>query len=160
MPFLVRKNAPAGTRTRKPEPAATQIEEPIKPQVEETTEPEDLDKIDLSHIKMDDVYFDFDQATLRDDARATLNRHAEILKANPKVNVLIEGHCDERGTEDYNLALGERRAERVRSYLQSLGIGSERMRTISYGESQPKAMGSDESAWSQNRRAHFVLSLR
>lgn len=156
-----KKSKDTDQNVSQPEPAvATQIEEPVRPQVVETQDPEDLDSVNLSHIQLEDVYFDFDQATLRDDARSVLNRHAEVLKANPRVNLLVEGHCDERGTQDYNLALGERRAERVRAYLVSLGIGSNRMRTISYGESQPKAQGSTEESWALNRRAHFVPSLQ
>ena len=141
-------------------PVAEPVEpaEPIKPTVEPDP-PAPTDAEILRHINMEDVYFDFDKATLRDDAKATLERHAEVLKANPRVQVLVEGHCDERGTDEYNFALGERRAERVRSYLVSLGIDASPLRTVSYGERNPAAMGSNEDAWAKNRRGHFALSV-
>jgi len=101
------------------------------------------------------VYFDFDKYNLRDDARRTLERNAEILKEHPDVSVVIEGNCDERGTNEYNLALGENRANAVRDYLTRIGIDASRLSTISYGEERPVAMGHDEAAWSQNRRAEF-----
>ncbi len=145
-----------------PEPAepevAEEIKETEKPDVHVDTSPDTLSDFDISKINLDDVYFDFDKSDLREDTRETLLRHGEVLKANPEIRVLIEGHCDERGTEEYNLALGERRAERVREYMVSLGISSARMRTISYGELRPKALGHDEGAWAQNRRAVFKLS--
>lgn len=104
-----------------------------------------------------DVYFDFDQSSLREDARARLSRNAEFLRSRPEFVVQVEGHCDERGTNDYNLALGERRAQAVREYLSQLGLGSNRLRTISFGEERPTCTQSDESCWQRNRRAHFVL---
>jgi peptidoglycan-associated lipoprotein len=104
-----------------------------------------------------DVYFDFDQATLREDARARLARNAEFLRSRPEFVVQVEGHCDERGTNDYNLALGERRAQAVREYLTQLGIAATRLRTVSFGEERPSCTQSDESCWQRNRRAHFLL---
>jgi peptidoglycan-associated lipoprotein len=101
-----------------------------------------------------DVYFDYDKYELRADAQALLQENARVLKEHGG-NVVLEGHCDERGTEEYNLALGERRAGAVRAYLADLGVGSTMMSTISYGEEKPFATGHDESAWSQNRRVHF-----
>lgn len=101
------------------------------------------------------VYFDFDRYNLRDDARRALEQDAEILKNNPDIKVMVEGHCDERGTNEYNLALGENRANAVRDYLVRLGIDAGRLSTISYGEERPVAMGHDEAAWAQNRRAQF-----
>jgi peptidoglycan-associated lipoprotein len=103
-----------------------------------------------------DVFFDYDKYELRSDARALLQENARLLKEKG-ANVVLEGHCDERGTEEYNLALGERRAGAVRAYLADLGVGSSMMSTISYGEEKPFAMGHDESAWSQNRRVHFRI---
>lgn len=143
-----------------PEPVAESesIAEPVTPVVTPEEEPEDINAFDPSHIKLEDVYFDFDKSDLRPDTIETLDRHVRVLLANPNVNTLIEGHCDERGTEEYNMALGERRAERVRVYLESRGVESSRLRTISYGELRPKAPGHNEEAWSMNRRAHFVLS--
>lgn len=101
------------------------------------------------------IYFGFDQFTISDEARATLANNAEYLKANPGLNIRIEGHCDERGSDEYNLALGERRANAAKSYLVSLGIAPNRLNIISFGEEMPLTVGSDESAWSQNRRAEF-----
>jgi peptidoglycan-associated lipoprotein len=87
-----------------------------------------------------------------------LDRYVSVLNANPDLKVLVEGHCDERGTEEYNLALGERRANRVKTYLVNAGVDASRLKTISYGELRPKAQGSNEEAWALNRRAHFKLS--
>jgi len=103
------------------------------------------------------VLFDFDSSVLTPTAQDRLKRKAEWLKENGKASVIIEGHCDERGTTEYNLALGWRRAESAKAYLVDLGISASRMSTISYGEERPFAQGHYEGAWSQNRRAHFVL---
>ncbi|HYL06420.1 MAG TPA: peptidoglycan-associated lipoprotein Pal [Thermoanaerobaculia bacterium] len=107
-----------------------------------------------------DVYFAFDEYSLNDDDRGKLARNADLLKGQPRLNLTIEGHCDERGTNEYNLALGERRANAVKSYLSSLGVGAERMRTLSYGEERPVCTEHEESCWSQNRRAHQVITGR
>lgn len=108
----------------------------------------------IASLKM--IYFDFDKYNLRDDARRTLESNAEILKENADVSIVIEGHCDERGTNEYNLALGENRANAARDYLIRLGIDGSRITTISYGEERPVALGHDEAAWSQNRRGQFT----
>jgi peptidoglycan-associated lipoprotein len=107
-----------------------------------------------------DVYFDFDQYELRADARDRLARNAEFLKSHPEFQVRIEGHCDERGTNEYNLALGERRAAAARDYLVSLGVPASKLQTISYGEERPQCTSGDEGCWQQNRRAHFVVTGR
>jgi len=104
---------------------------------------------------LDSVYFGFDEATLSDQAKNTLVRDAEWLRTNADVRVQVEGHCDDRGTAEYNLALGERRAEAVKSYLSSLGIDVSRMPTISYGKERPQCNDSNEACWQKNRRAHF-----
>ena len=104
-----------------------------------------------------DAFFGYDESTLSDDAQAALTSSANWLRANPQYSLLIEGHTDERGTEQYNLALGDRRANTARQYLTALGIDGGRLRTVSYGEERPFAQGSNESAWSQNRRAHLVI---
>lgn len=103
------------------------------------------------------IYFDFDQATIRPDQFPTLDRNADYLKANPDVRVVIEGNCDERGTNEYNLALGERRALNAKTYLAETGVQESRMRTMSYGEERPLFAGQDETSWAQNRRDDFVL---
>jgi peptidoglycan-associated lipoprotein len=103
------------------------------------------------------IYFDFDQASIRTDQIPRLEQNAEYLESNPMAKVVIEGNCDERGTNEYNLALGERRALNAKAYLTELGIAEYRVRTVSYGEERPLFTGQDEFAWSQNRRADFVL---
>ncbi len=105
-----------------------------------------------------DVPFDFDSAALLDEARVTLNAHADILAQYSSLTVLIEGHCDERGTVEYNLALGERRANAVYNYLMNLGISASRLKTISYGKEFPKDPGHNEQAWAANRRGHFEIT--
>lgn len=105
----------------------------------------------------EDIHFAFDSFLLDSEAERILGEKAAWLQENTDVDVQIEGHCDERGTSDYNLALGERRANAVQQYLTVLGIDSGRLSTISYGEEQPLDPGHDETAWSRNRRAHFVI---
>jgi peptidoglycan-associated lipoprotein len=105
-----------------------------------------------------DIYFDFDKYDLRTDARATLDRKASFLNQNSSVRVQIEGHCDERGTEEYNLALGERRANAAKQYLTTAGISAGRLSTISYGKERPLDPGHNEAAWAKNRRDHFVIT--
>ena len=102
--------------------------------------------------------FDFDSAELTVSARSTLNRQSAFLSVNPDLMIVIEGHADERGTREYNLALGERRATAVRDYLVAKGINSARVRTVSYGKERPAVSGSDEAAWAKNRRASTVLN--
>ena len=106
----------------------------------------------------DTVNFDFDSAELTVSARSTLNRQAAFLNLNPDLMIVIEGHADERGTREYNLALGDRRATAVRDYLVAKGINSARVRTVSYGKERPAVAGSDEAAWAKNRRAATVLN--
>jgi peptidoglycan-associated lipoprotein len=105
----------------------------------------------------EDVYFEFDSASLSAEAQEILRAKAEWLRANPSARVLIEGHCDERGTNEYNLALGDRRAYSSRAFLADLGIDDSRLSIISYGEEQPIDSRSSEEAWAKNRRAHFVI---
>jgi peptidoglycan-associated lipoprotein len=101
----------------------------------------------------DRVFYDFNQSTLRDDARGTLDKQAAWLGKYGSVNVQIAGNCDERGTEEYNLALGQRRANAAASYLKAKGVAGPRLTTISYGKDRPTAQGSNEQAWAQNRNA-------
>lgn len=101
------------------------------------------------------VYFDFDQALIRNDQAAILQNNADFLRSN-KGNVVIEGHCDERGTNEYNIALGDRRSRATKSYLTNLGVDESRLNTLSYGEERPVATCHDESCWWQNRRADFT----
>jgi len=106
----------------------------------------------------DRVFFGFDKYDLSDEAQATLQRQAAWLKANPTVTLVIEGNTDERGTREYNLALGERRATAVKNYLVTLGISADRLSTISYGKERPVALGHNEAAWAQNRRSVSVVN--
>jgi len=106
----------------------------------------------------DRVFFDFDRFDLKPEARAIVEKQAAWLKANPVVTVTIEGHADERGTREYNLALAERRANAVRAYLQALGIAADRISTVSFGKERPEVLGSNEWAWSQNRRGVLVVN--
>ena len=113
---------------------------------------------DLSTNVGDRVFFALDSSSLDGEAQSTLDRQANWLKQYSNVNVVIEGHADERGTREYNLALGERRASAAKNYLVNSGVSSARVSTISYGKERPAVMGSDESAWSQNRRAVTVIA--
>ena len=103
------------------------------------------------------VFFDFDSAVLTDQARTTLDQDAKTLRDKSSPKIVIEGHCDERGTVEYNQALGERRAQAARDYLVAAGIATARIEVISYGKERPFDNGHDESAWAKNRRAHFTL---
>jgi len=103
------------------------------------------------------IFFDFDKATLTSESQDILAINSQWLRTNPDVMITIEGHCDERGTNGYNLALGDRRAEAVKTFLVDLGIHRSRMTTISYGEERPFAKGRSEAAWAKNRRAHFSI---
>ncbi|SLM32944.1 Pal [Desulfamplus magnetovallimortis] len=104
-----------------------------------------------------DIYFDYDSSELTPIARMALKEKADWLSENPYAAVTIEGHCDERGTTEYNLALGEKRAISAKNYLQDLGIADNRMSTISYGEEKPQVRGNDEASWAKNRRVHFII---
>jgi len=106
--------------------------------------------------QLEKVYFDFDSATLSEAARHALTGDAALITRNPGVKVRIEGHCDERGSDEYNLAIGERRARAAARYLESLGVGAERITTLSFGKEKPAAPGHDEAAWAQNRRDELI----
>ena len=106
--------------------------------------------------ELSDVFFDFDRFTIRGDARAPLEANAGVLKVQPGTKVLIEGHCDERGTSAYNLVLGERRAQAARQYLQDLGVPSSQLQITSYGKERPFCTDHSEACWQSNRRAHFT----
>lgn len=106
------------------------------------------------------VYFDYNSATLRGDTTDALQENLKFLKANPTVKVQVEGHCDERGSVQFNLALGEKRAKSVRDYLLANGIENGRITTISLGKERPVAFGHEEGAWSQNRRGNFVITAK
>ena len=107
-----------------------------------------------------DIYFDFDKYDIRPGDTAILKENAALLKKYPKVKIQIEGHCDERGTIEYNLALGERRANSTKNYLVTSGVSPERISTISYGEEKPIDPGHSEEAWAKNRRAHTIITAK
>jgi len=105
----------------------------------------------------ENIYFAFDSAVLSDQAQRILNAKAEYLRMNPGLAISVEGHCDERGTEAYNIALGDRRAQSAKDFLVNMGIGADRLKAISYGEERPIVQGRDEASWAKNRRAQFVI---
>lgn len=113
--------------------------------------------LDRNKFVNDDIYFEFDSSALMPEAQRILNDKADFLRANQIPRVLIEGHCDDRGTSAYNMALGQRRADTAKDYLIKLGISTSRLNTISYGEERPLVQGNSEDAWARNRRAHFVI---
>lgn len=110
-----------------------------------------------THAPMLPLYFDFDKSTIREDQISRMEDNAEFLENNPGIDIVIEGNCDERGTSEYNMALGQRRAESAKKYLVNLGIDADRISTISYGEEKPLVRGHDEHAWAQNRRDDFKI---
>ena len=105
-----------------------------------------------------DIFFDFDKSAIRNDVKSNLAEDLQWLNANPTAQITIEGHCDERGTAEYNLGLGERRTKAARDYLVAAGIDAKRIKAVSFGKERPFVMGHDESAWKWNRRAHFVVN--
>lgn len=167
------KKKPAETSDAPPPPPPTEeatpapTEEPAREEVADPFQGEAVDRQEIDEKQtaaywnqnnvMQTVFFGYDSSELTDDARAALQRNATWLRNNDAFNVMIGGHCDERGTIEYNLALGQRRANMVRDYLVSLGVELERMRVVSYGEEKPVDPGHTESAWAKNRRANFDL---
>ena len=146
-------------QTAAPEAAAppvAQVPEPEPPEVVIIEEREEVVVVE-GEVALEDAFFDFDKSLIRPDAKQALDENIRILFANPDARIVVEGHCDERGTNEYNLALGERRANAVRDYLVAGGIDSGRISTISYGEERPFCLGHDETAWQCNRRGHFVV---
>ena len=158
------------TTTVAPTPTTTtpeEVEQPTTPTVNDQTE-DPLMSADMQVVNDElrrrgfspDIYFDYDESTLSEDTRQKLARNADLLKAQTQFMVTIEGHADSRGTNEYNLALGERRANAVRDYLGSLGVPGDRLRTISYGEERGVCTQDEESCYSQNRRAHMIITGR
>ena len=169
---------PACAKKAPPPPPA--IPQPVTPVAPSTTDvgprptgvtsdkeasalPKDISALNEYVMKnglLGDVYFDFDKADLTEEARMRLAKNADWLKANPAYRLTIEGHCDERGTNDYNLALGQRRSAAAMDYVVSLGVASARLATQSWGEERPQCSESNEGCWARNRRAHFVITAR
>ncbi len=151
---------PSGTATRPPDPPAP-MREPMPPP---PLASDDVSSRSLDDLNRDSplqpVFFALDSSDVNDSGRGILQANAGILKKYPTWMITIEGHCDERGTAEYNLALGERRAVAARTYLVSLGVDAGRLRTVSYGSEFPFDPAHQESAWSRNRRAHFVITAK
>ena len=167
---------PASTTSGPAPPATTTVPQQTMPERDVLVEERDDlivmggdDPLGILELELDvinerqpfaDVGFNYDSAALSADARSTLDEHADTLKTYGSMTILIEGHCDERGTVEYNLALGERRANAVYNYLVSLGINASRLKTISYGKEFPLDPGHNEVAWTRNRRGHFEITAK
>ena len=148
-----------------PPPAAPEPAPPPPPPPAPTlTEEERFERMSLAELNdqmpLDPVFFDYDMAEIRPDARSVLQRNADWMRRWTSTRVLVAGHADERGTTEYNLALGEERASAVRDYLVGLGIDDSRIATVSYGEERPFCQESTESCWAQNRRGHFRITAK
>jgi peptidoglycan-associated lipoprotein len=153
---------PISTAPASPNPEPSEVAVARRPMLEETVvQPAPGRAVsaqagsEVSPLK--DVFFGYDTAVVQEDQQAALSDDVRWLKANSGVKVRIEGHCDERGTAEYNLGLGERRAAAVRNYVIAAGIPAARLSTVSYGKERPFVLGRDETAWRQNRRAHLVI---
>ena len=148
-----------------PEPAE-EVTAPTPPPVQDKTPDVWSEEIEIVNREayeqglLGDVYFDFDRFELKSEARERLAKNADFMKAHPEFNFRIEGHCDERGTAEYNLALGDRRASTAKEYMVSLGIAPSRIQIVSYGEERPQCTDSNESCWWRNRRDHFQVTDR
>jgi len=155
-----------------PPPPATRPENPpppppapaAAPETRVPTEEELFQKMTLDELNakkpLGDAFFKLDSAELSEEARGTLSKDADWMKKWTSTKVTVEGHCDSRGTSEYNLALGERRSTAVKSYLTSLGIGADRVQTVSKGKEQPVCSEESESCWQQNRRGHFIITAK
>ena len=146
----------AKQQTVKPAPESTpesKAEQPQSPDTKQETKPE-------VKIEFSTVYFDFDSYQVRDADSQLLLDAARVMRSNSRLVVRLEGHCDERGTIEYNLALGEKRANAVRDYLAASGVDAKQLKTVSYGKEKPAVRGSDEVSWARNRRVEFVVELK
>jgi peptidoglycan-associated lipoprotein len=146
--YTITATGPGGSAS-----ATANVSVNVPPPVEQPKGPTD-DELFLREVR--DAYFDTDKSDLRPDARASLSKTADFLKNYPRFKVTIEGHCDERGSTEYNLGLGDRRANAVKQYIVSLGVSADRIATVSFGKEKPFCNESSESCWQQNRRGHFV----
>ena len=156
-------STPAVTQPATPPAAVNPSDRPATTPADRTdqpsTSPADVarTRAELMQVLVEKVYFDYDKDELRDDARTSLDAKAAVLNANPGIALVVTGHTDERGTAEYNLALGQRRAAQVKRYLGSKGVADSRMLTQSMGDSQPAVQGTDDNAYAQNRRAEFEV---
>lgn len=149
--YTITATGPGGSATATAEVSVNAPPPPPPPKAEPS-----LDELFLKEVQ--DAYFDYDKADIRPDARQALSKTADFLKAHPSVRVTIEGHCDERGSTEYNLGLGDRRASATKQYLVSLGVTADRMTTVSFGKEKPFCAEHNEPCWQQNRRGHFVMA--
>ena len=158
---VVAMTAIAGCGGKKAGDTAPPPVEPTTQPTETVTEtPAPIDPVPSNQLDpsmIGDVFFDYDSYNLTSEAKSTLEANSRALKQAPAGNLTIEGHCDERGTKAYNLALGEKRANAAKDFLVALGVDGGRLNTVSYGKERPFDDGHDESAWAKNRRAHFVI---
>ncbi|MGD0962536.1 MAG: peptidoglycan-associated lipoprotein Pal [Candidatus Acidiferrales bacterium] len=151
--YTITATGSGGTATAS---ARVDVTAPAPAAAAEASGPANVQELFDQNIK--DAFFDLDKSDLRADAREALTKDAEFLRSYPQVRLSLEGHCDERGSTEYNLGLGQRRAEAAKNYLISLGITGDRVETISWGKERPFCMEHDENCWQQNRRAHFVMA--
>jgi peptidoglycan-associated lipoprotein len=170
MDFPKRKPAPAVApqpAPREPVPPAPVVTPPVQPTPPPAPAPEPAAPVaplppvsPAVGVVLNPIYYDYDQSGVRPDQRETARANANVLETHPDWKILVEGHCDERGTNEYNMALGQRRAESAKRYLVNLGISPARMTTVSFGEERPADPGHDETSWWKNRRAEFTLMTR
>jgi len=152
--YTATATGPGGTAT---DVARVTVNVPPAPPADTKPKPSpNVTSAPLFNEAVKDVYFDYDKAEIRSDMASTLQANAAYLKANPNVRITVEGHCDERGSEEYNLGLGDRRANAVKEFLVAQGIAANRINTVSYGEARPACSQQTESCFEMNRRAHFV----
>lgn len=158
---------PAKAEAAKPAPAPEPApkEEAVKTEAEPTSliakaEAPEADKMTLLDVEFKDAHFDFDRYDLNEEAKGELKKAADWMTKNPGTVAVVEGHCDDRGTNEYNLALGDRRANSIKQYLVALGIPPDRVETISYGEEKPACTEQNEECWFRNRRGHIVMMKR
>jgi peptidoglycan-associated lipoprotein len=149
--YTLSATGPGGTATATARVTVTIPPPPPPP----PPKPVEVSEEDLFGQNVKDAYFDFDKYNIRPDAEQALTADADFLKAHAGIRFTIEGHCDERGSEEYNLGLGDRRANSAKNFLMNLGVAEERIGTISYGKSRPVCTESNEDCWQRNRRAHF-----
>ena len=152
------KVAPVQEPVEKVEEPVTQVEKPVLSE-EELFQQKTIEELNKDRV-MKMINFDFDKYDVREDMKSILQANADWMLKFPTVNVLIEGHCDERGTIEYNIALGEKRAEAAKRYIASLGVKAANIKIVSYGKSKPLVQGVDESTYFQNRRAEFVITKK
>jgi peptidoglycan-associated lipoprotein len=151
--------APAAPPAPPPPPPPPAAQPPAPLTEEQIFQQTTLEQLNAKRV-LGDVYFDLDESSVRDDARAILSKNAEYLKRWSTTRINVEGHCDERGTAEYNLGLGERRANAVKTYLVGLGIAADRVTIVSKGKEAPVCTEGNEACWQQNRRGHFVFTAK